>query len=549
MSELDLIVIGGGVNGVGIARDAALRGLSVALFEQHDLGAGTSGASSGMIHGGIRYMETDREVTRLSCIDSGYIQAIAPHLLFRIPFVFPILKSLPNARAMHELAYAYFQAYDVFQPLKRGKPSAKLSRDEMLRIEPGVNPDIVGGVSTDEWAINVFRLCVLNALDARQHGAQIHLRHRVESFLRGPGGNVLGVRVRDLATGRAREVRARLTFNATGPWAGKVAGMAGAKVQLRPGKGIHLVFDRRIVNYALIANAVDGRQVFLEPYGQETWIGTTDDDYYGDPAEVQANYDEVEYLMQAVETVYPSIRQHRLVRAFAGVRPTLFKYGPHEDDLSRAHRVFDHASEGAAGLMSMGGGKLAAYREMSQHAVDDVCTKLGITARCTTHSAPLPGGESTPAPQEIARLADIDVYAAARMIHRHGACAQAIVERIRANPRERRIVCVCEPVTEAEIRHCISTEWVSSLEDLRRRTHCGGGPCQGARCARQAAHLIAELVPADGAGAETSRAERVEMLVADFAAARWREQAPVVHQRGLPQLELSRWSLRPGGRP
>jgi len=114
--EYDLIVIGGGVNGVGIARDAAQRGLKVALFEQKDLGAGTTGASSGMIHGGVRYLETDREVTRTSCLDSGYIQAIAPHLLFRIPFIFPILKWTPAARAMHELIYVYFQAYDKFQP-------------------------------------------------------------------------------------------------------------------------------------------------------------------------------------------------------------------------------------------------------------------------------------------------------------------------------------------------------------------------------------------------------------------------------------------------
>ncbi len=277
-TELDLIVIGGGVNGAGIARDAAMRGLSVELFEQKDLGAGTSGASSGMIHGGVRYLEKDRNVTRKSCEDSGYIQQLAPHLLFRIPFIWPLQKWAPAARIMNELAYVYFQAYDEFQPLKRGKPAAKLTREELFRLEPGLHPDTIGGVSTDEWAINVFRLCALNALAAQDYGAKIHLRHKVESFIRGEGGRVLGVRVRDLRTGHARDVHAKLTFNATGPWAGRVAKMANAKVKLRPGKGIHLVFDRRLVNYALIATAVDGRQVFIEPYGQETWIGTTDDD-------------------------------------------------------------------------------------------------------------------------------------------------------------------------------------------------------------------------------------------------------------------------------
>lgn len=538
MSDFDLIVIGGGVNGVGIARDATLRGLKVALFEQLDLGAGTSGASSGMIHGGVRYLEKDRDVTRHSCEDSGYIQQMAPHLLFRIPFVFPILEWTPAARRMHELAYVYFQAYDEFQPLKRGKPAAKLTRDEAFAVEPGLHPDTIGAVTTDEWAVNVFRLCALNALDAQNRGAKIFLRHTVERFLKDGAGRVIGVRVRDLQSGMTREVFARIVFNAAGPWAGRLARTAGAEVKLRPGKGIHLVFDRRLVNYAIIAAAVDGRQVFIEPYGQETWIGTTDDDYYGDPADVQATHDEVAYLLQAVATVFPSVYRYRLVRAFAGVRPTLHKYGPGESDLSREHKVFDHAAEGVPGLMSMGGGKLAAYRVMAEDATDQICRHLGVEAPCTTRTTKLPGGESTPEPAEIAAAAGIDQYTAARLVHRHGAVAHQIVERMQADPGQRHVVCPCEPVTEAEIRHCIETEWVSTLEDLRRRTHCGGGPCQGARCARRASWLLAQY---QGGGPALAEAHLMQ-----FVSARWREQAPVVKYQGLPQMELVRWALRRG---
>ena len=536
MTELDLIVVGGGVNGVGIARDAAMRGLKVALFEQHDLGAGTSGASSGMIHGGIRYMETDREITRLSCLDSGFIQGLSPHLLFRIPFLVPLVGDRLSSRIMLELTYVFFQLYDRFQPLKRGKQSARLDREELFRIEPGVTRDAIGAVTTDEWGINVFRLCVLNALDAQARGARIYLRHKVERFLRDPNGRVVGVAVRDLRTGHGREVRARLVFNAAGPWAERLAGLAGAKVKLRPAKGIHLVLDRRIVNSAVIATAVDKRQIMLQPYGQETWIGTTDDDYYGDPSDVQANHDEVEYLLQAVEHVYPSIRQHRLVRAFAGVRPTLFEYAELEDRLSREHRVYTHEAEGAAGLVSIAGGKLASYRHMAEEGVDVVCAQLGHNARCQTHSVPLPGGEATVDVGAFARRTGLDAYAAARLVHRHGTCAERIAERIQAAPETRAIVCVCEPVTEAEIRYVIDHEWVETLEDLRRRTHCGGGPCQGARCARRAATLIAR---ARGEGSEA-----VEKLVSDFRWARWREQAPVLHQRGAAQAELGAWALR-----
>ncbi len=535
--DLDLLIIGGGVNGAGIARDAAQRGLKVALVEQNDLGAGTSGASSGMIHGGIRYLETDRHTTHKSCLDSGYIQSIAPHLLFRIPLIFPLLKWMPNAKALYELAFVYFRAYDRFQPLKRGKRACKLSAEECFKLEPGLSQDTIGGVSTDEWGINVFRLCLLNALDAHERGAQILLKQRVVSLLRDPSGRVLGARLRDLNTGECRDLKARLTFNATGPWAGRVAKLAGAEVKLRPGKGIHLVLDRRILNYALLATAVDGRQVFIEPYGQETWIGTTDDDYYGDPAEVRATHDEVEYLLQAVERVFPNIRRYRLLRAFAGVRPTLFSYGGMESSLSRDHQIFDHSQEGAPGLLSMGGGKLAAYRMMSEEATDRIAEILGEGSSCHTHDTPLPGGEERPKPKALAEAARISEYAAARMIHRHGARCERILERIKRHPEQRRLVCRCEPVTEAEIHHVIEEEWVSSLEDLRRRTHCSGGACQGTRCARRAARILNEH--------QEGGPKELETLLREFLSARWREQAPVLGHNDLPQLELQRWALRP----
>jgi glycerol-3-phosphate dehydrogenase len=536
MAELDLIIVGGGINGVGVARDAAQRGLRVALFEQKDLSAGASGASSGMIHGGGRYLRTDRPVTRKSCVDAGFIRQMAPHLLFRIPFLFPILSSTPWARSLHELAFTYFKEYARFGVAKGGKAPAKLTAEGARNLEPGLSPNTIGAVTTDEWAVNVARLCVLNALDAQAHGAQIFLRHRVEAFVRADDGRVLGVRVRDLLTGHTREVRARMTLNAAGAWAQRLAGLADATVRLRPGKGIHVVFSRRIVNYALLVDAVDGRQVFLEPYGQETWIGTTDTDYHGDPGEVRADRDEVEYLMDAVERVFPRIREHRLVRAFAGVRPTLYGFGKDASHLSREHAIFDHALEGADGLMSLAGGKLAAYRIMAEETTDAICGRLGHSGVCRTHLTTLPGGDWTPDVADVAAEAGIDHYAAARMIHRHGSRSVEIVERIKRDPTERRILCACEPVTEAEARFCIETEWVTTLEDLRRRTNCGGGPCQGSRCARRAAWILA--------GYQGGGRNRADALLARFVTARWREQAPIAGPQSMAQFELMRWALR-----
>ncbi len=185
----DLIVIGGGVNGTGIARDAAMRGLSVALFEREDFGVGASGNSSWMIHGGLRYLLADPSVTRESSTDSGYIQRIAPHLIFRIPFLYPVLEggrgSRLATRAYLYGAQAYVGLYDRYQKLKRGKPSTRLSGEEARRLEPLLRPDVVGAVTLDEWGIDAYRLCVLNALHARDLGARLHTYTEVVGLLRG----------------------------------------------------------------------------------------------------------------------------------------------------------------------------------------------------------------------------------------------------------------------------------------------------------------------------------------------------------------------------
>src|SRR5262245_61992060 len=172
----DLIVIGGGVNGTGIARDAAMRGLKTLMLEKKDVASGASGANSGMIHGGIRYLRYDRSVTELACIDSGYIQRIVPHLLFRIPFIYPITArdvQRPNLyeRYLDLGTQVYVEAYDLYQPHKRGLPSVHLTPEDVYELEPSIRHNLLGGMSLDEWGIDPWRLCTLNVQSALQHGA------------------------------------------------------------------------------------------------------------------------------------------------------------------------------------------------------------------------------------------------------------------------------------------------------------------------------------------------------------------------------------------
>lgn len=491
------MVIGGGVNGAGVARDASMRGLRVALFERNDLAFGASGNSSGMIHGGARYLTTDPEVTEESCRDSGHIQSIAPHLLFRIPFLFPIARRR-FSKILYTLIDAYFEAYDRFQPLKRGKPHTRLRVDEVHALEPGIVGDLVGGVTFDEWGIDGARLCVANAIDAAERGAKLHVGVTVEEIERRPDtGAVVAVRYRDRLTGVAGRLRTHVVVNASGAWAPITATLGGLppkRALVRPGKGIHVVFDRRLSNYAITATTIDGRQIFIEPWQNMSVIGTTDDDYYGDLDRVTATSEEVRYLVQGVARVFPAVRTARIIGTYAGVRPTLYRYGPTEDALSRDHDVIDHAAHGAPGLYSMVGGKLASYRLFAAEMTDILVRLFDLPSACYTHKSALPGGDETLDPFALADRVEIDAVAARRLVYRHGSRAVRVEERIRRRPTEARVVCSCEPVLEAEVRHVLRHEHARSVADVARRTRLGLGACGGMRCAARCGQIVSEEI-------------------------------------------------------
>ncbi|MEW5945785.1 MAG: FAD-dependent oxidoreductase [bacterium] len=524
----DVIVIGGGCTGTGVARDCSMRGLRTLLVEKRDFAGGTTGACMGMIHGGIRYLLYDVETTRVSCLDSGYIQRIAPHLLFRIPFLTPVMKGDPfNA----EMVETFFEAYDRFVHLKRGKKHTRLTREEALEIEPGLSSEITGAVASDEWGINPFRLCVANALDAAGRGADVSNYTETVSIAR-EGRRVRGVRLRDVLGGGERDVRASIVVNAAGPWAPKVAALAGIAVKLRPTKGINIFFERRITSVAVSADTIDGRNILLMPHENSTMLGCTDDDFYGDLDHLTATHDEIEYLLQAAERVFPSIRSHRIIRVMAGVRPTLYSWRRIEDKLSRDFEVRDHAAtDGVEGFISVIGGKLAMYRLMAEKATNLVCAKTGVEAECRTHLEPLTGGGEPPDTEALAAGYSLPLYAVRRLAFRHGANCAEVLKLARGEPRLANLICRCEPVTAAEIVYCVRKEMARTLDDVRRRTNLGCGPCQGARCAFKAAILLArERGDPPGAAREHAAA---------FLQRRWKGKFPALRGEQLAQEELN----------
>ena len=527
-SAHDVCVIGGGVTGAGIARDLSLRGLSVLLLEKGDWGGGTSGASSWMIHGGPRYLEFDWETTRLSTQDAGHIVTIARNLVYRVVFIIPVL---PHDRNNIERMETAMEVYDRFQPLKKAHPHRRLTADEARQAEPGLSPDVIGAVTMEEWGVDPHRLVYANVEDAVAHGARALNHTKVIDLIR-DGGKVIGVRYR-ASDGSVSEARARVVVNATGPWSPEVSGMAGVAVRLRPAKGVHIVYPHRISNFSISAESIDGRDLLMVSHAGFTLLGTTDDDFYGDLDSVDVLEDEVDYLLQAFERVFPSIREYRPVRTTAGVRPTLYKWRRYEDELSREYEVIDHALQGVEGFVTIAGGKLSMYRLMAEETSDAVCRKLGHQARSTTATTPLPGSESDmESPAELARRCGIPALAAIKLQSRHGCRAEKVLDDARGG----RLVCRCEPITEAELAYAARSEQVRSLADAFRRVSLTAGPCAGAACVMRAAEVI-------GGELGWSASQRFD-AVREFVRGSWLGRAPVLGHAGWAQEELAQGAMR-----
>ena len=528
-SPYDVVVIGGGITGAGVARDLSLRGLSVLLLEKGDYGAGTSGASSWMIHGGPRYLEFDWDTTRLSCQDAGHIVSIARNFVYRVVFLIPVM---PHDRNNIERMETAMEVYDRFQPLKRSHPHRRLTPEEALAAEPGLSHDLIGAVTMEEWGVDPHRLVFANVQDAITHGARALNHTRVTELIR-DAGKVIGVRYRT-ADGAAAEARARVVVNATGPWSPELGRMAGVDISLRPAKGIHLVYPHRISNFSISAESVDGRDLLMVAHAGFTLLGTTDDDFYGDLDSVDVLDDEVDYLLQGFERVFPRIREYRPMRTTTGVRPTLFKWRKYEDELSRRYAIVDHATEGADGLITITGGKLSMYRLMAEETSDAVCARLGHQARSTTASRPLPGNESEPEPAEqLAARCGIPALAAMKLQLRHGVNAEKVLDEAHTA----RILCRCEPVTEGELVYAVRHEQVRTLADAFRRVGVTAGPCGGASCVLRAAEVI-------GRELGWSASQRFD-AAREFVRGAWLGRAPVLNASGWAQEELAQGALRP----
>lgn len=529
--ETDVLVVGGGSTGTGVARDLALRGLRVVLAERDDIAFGTSGRNHGLLHSGGRYAVNDPDAAAECIAENGALRRIARHAIWDSGGLFVLLEGDDPGYADRLLEACG----------RLGIEAEEIGRDEALRLEPGLPPDLARAIAVPDGMIDPFSLCLSNALDAAEHGASILVHHALVG-LEQRGGAITGAVLRDRLTGEEVAVRPRMIVNAAGAWAGQVAALAGVRLDLFLSKGSLLVASHRAVRCVINRCRLPGSGDILVPGGPVTVLGTTSVTV-DDPGDFTTSEAEVALLRREAERLAPALARARVLRAFAGVRPLYQENASNTDGrgVTRGHAVVDHhGRDGLAGLVSIVGGKLTTYRKMAEDVSDLVCRSLGCSAPCRTADLPLPGSEAAAGDAERPRVEVPRRTLRMAEVRHGGRAAQVLAAGAAGDAGRLGHVCLCESVTEAEVRYSVSHLWARTLDDVRRRTRVGAGPCQGTYCGPRVASVMAEQM---GLPVEAEAA-----LVADFDRERRRgETGPSLAGAQTIQVALAQAVRRAAG--
>ena len=437
----DLIIIGGGITGAGIALDAVTRGLKTALVEKHDFASGTSSKSTKLVHGGLRYLKQFeialvREVGR----ERAVVHRLAPHLVKPEKMLLPLITDGTYGKILTSLG---LMVYDVLAGVEKADQRKMLSKEETLALEPTLREDILeGGGIYAEYRTDDARLTIEIMKTAAANGADI-INYSEATEFEYTDGKITGVFWRDQLSGESHLTKAKYTISAAGPWVDQVRekdkSLKGK--HLHPTKGVHIVVphERFPIHQALYFDVPDGRMIFAIPRDRITYIGTTDTDYYGDINDVRTDLSDVEYLIAGVNHIFPEVALSvsDVESTWVGLRPLIQEEGKSASELSRKDEIFESDS----GLLSIAGGKLTGYRKMAERIIDRVAEieeendrKLGESL---TENIILTGGVFKNAAEVEVYIADIAErlkkdqlsYMANYLVSNYGRQTEAIIEQ------------------------------------------------------------------------------------------------------------------------
>ena len=498
----EVLVIGGGATGAGVARDAATRGFETILVDRFDLAMGTTGRFHGLLHSGGRYAVKDPGAAKECMDENRVLRRIAADCIEDTGGFFV---SFPDDDA--EYPDAFFAGCQ-----KAGIPVREISPADALKQEPRLNPKIERAFAVPDAGIDAWKTVWGCARSAMEHGGKVLPYHRALDLLR-EDGVVSGARLRNERTGEELVVDAAVTVNATGAWAAQIAAMAGSEgITVIPGKGIMIAMNHRLVNTVINRCVKPADGDILVPIRTVSVIGTTDTKV-PDPDDLPVTPGEVNEMLDGGERLVPGFRASRALRVWAGARPLFQDERADVEstrDVSRSHALIDHRErDGIEGFVTITGGKFTTFRLMAEQTVDAVCEQLGGHRPCRTHEEPLPDSQDGKHYWLGARLA-------AREVTLH----------------DDQLICECELVTRRTLVAAMERRG-TDLDDIRRTLRLGMGPCQGGFCMYRATglgHAVARL-DASAANAALLR----------FLEERWKGVWPILYGDQLRQARLDDW--------
>ncbi len=498
--ETQVLIIGGGATGTGLARDLSLRGIGCLLAEKGDINAGASGANHGLLHSGARYVASDREAAVECREESAILKRLAPQCIEDTGGLFVAVQGDDER---------YVSDFPGFCD-ESGIPYIELSPDEALHLEPELSEKVIAAYAVHDAAIDPFMLSLDNLAHAMSLGARARRNARAVSFAL-ENGRIRRVRFVDENTGREFEVAAELVVNASGAWAGIVAAMAGADIHILYSMGSLLVTQDRITKRVVNRLRRPSDSDILVPGGTVSVLGTTSVSIES-PDLCRPTVEETDIIIDDAKAMIPELESTRYIRAYAGVRPLVSSASGDGRTVSRGYTLIDHSRDGIENFVTITGGKLTTYRLMAEKTADVVCAKLGVNAPCITRTEPLPaslmGTWTEP-----------------------GAAPRFWIERRDENDL---VLCECEMVSknvvEAAVREMGEMRGRSILNGLSLRTRVGKGPCQGGFCGlRITSHLYDQKHVSGDRGIAELKA---------FVNRRWKGFSPMLWGLPLVQADL-----------
>lgn len=499
----DVVVIGGGATGVGIVRDAQMRGFSAILVERVDLGQGTTGRYHGLLHSGGRYVVSDPHSATECAEENAILKRIHPDAVEKTGGLFVALAG--DDEEYPERFIKGAQETHV--------PAAEISVREAIRREPRLNPSTARAFEVLDGTVDGWRMVWGAADNAIEHGAKVLTYHRVTS-IEVADGRVTGVVANSEKTGETVHIECQFVINAAGPWAGQIAAMAGEHdVHVVPGRGIMVAMNHRLVNSVVNRCVYPADGDIIVPVHTVSIIGTTDVKAT-DPDHLDIEQAEVQQMLDAGEALLPGFRNSRALHVWAGARPLLKDNRVSAEDTRHMSRNMSVVKHDVKGLITVAGGKLTTYRLMASRVVDAICEELGETRECHTADEPVATGHTY---EVTHRLGDVEKM---KKVH-HG------------NPDPDPVICECELVTKSMITDLLKVQPDATFDDLRRQLRIGMGPCQGGFCASRTAGIAHE------AGCWTA-AQTTELLRL-FMKNRWSGLHPILNGPQAREAALDEW--------